>query len=130
MSGKRGLKPGMTNNPNGRPKGTVNKRTAEHLDRALIMLRAIEALPRWTEILNEASNKELLELWKDLVEYTQPKLARTQHTDGEGAPLVITVRHSVEPPTLPVNQSQIDDDAPFEVIASAITNPIKRKRPF
>jgi hypothetical protein len=76
-------------------------------------------------MLDDLSPRELSALYKDLLEYVQPKLARQEHTDGNGEPLVITVRHSMEKPPLLVQDRIYESD---KIRAINIEN--KNSKPF
>lgn len=92
---------GVTNNPNGRPKGIANKATQDaraaiatfvegNVDRLNRLLEAIEkGTPdpkdpdKWLNVPNPQGAFNCL---MSVVEYHVPKLARTEHTgDGGGA---------------------------------------------
>ena len=125
MANKRGVRPGTVNNPNGRPKGALNKRTVEHMSRASQLIERMENHPKFATMLDSLSEKEFAALYKDVLEYMEPKLARTEHTDGEGGPLVITVRHTLENGSMPVIEPQPTEDAEFKLIPI-----MPKKRPF
>jgi hypothetical protein len=46
--------------------------------------------------------KERVSLYVNLLEFIQPRKARTEHTDSDGGPLVLTVLTSPAPVMLPM----------------------------
>lgn len=114
---------GKSGNPNGRPGGALNKKTIEQSNRAQALLEEIEAQPDFKDMVKNMSQEKRAALYVALLEYDLPKKARVEHTDGEGGPIVITVRHSAEPLPTPTQQPAIQD-------ADYITLPQTTKRPF
>lgn len=91
-----GLQKGMTNNPNGRPIGSLNKKTLEWEEFGSKFVA--EALPKVAEFVNECmdSRDEDLKfkasaLALDVLEYFKPKQARITHSGDEKAPVIIQV---------------------------------------
>jgi hypothetical protein len=91
-----GLQKGMTNNPNGRPLGSLNKKTLEWEEFGRTFVA--EALPKVAEFVNECmdSNDEDLKfkasnLALDVLEYFKPKQARVTVAGDQKAPVVINV---------------------------------------
>jgi hypothetical protein len=91
-----GLHKGMTNNPNGRPLGSLNKKTLEWEEFGSMFVA--EALPKVAEFINDCmdSNDEDLKfkasgLALDVLEYFKPKQARVTHAGDEKAPVIIQV---------------------------------------
>lgn len=91
-----GLQKGMTNNPNGRPIGSLNKKTLEWEEFGSKFVA--EALPKVAEFVNECmdSRDEDLKfkasaLALDVLEYFKPKQARIQHSGDDKAPVIIQV---------------------------------------
>jgi len=81
----------MTNNPNGRPKGIVNKVTTKR--RELINMILDEELPRFKRVLGEL-RKEDKKLYArmiiDLIEFGVPKLMRSEVVNEVSAPVDVT----------------------------------------
>jgi hypothetical protein len=91
-----GLQKGMTNNPNGRPLGSLNKKTLEWDEFGCTFVA--EALPKVAAFINECmdSKDEDLKfkaagLTLDVLEYFKPKQARITHSGDEKAPVIIQV---------------------------------------
>ena len=91
-----GLHKGMTNNPNGRPLGSLNKKTLEweEFGREFVA----RALPKVATFIDECmdSRDEDLKfkasaLALDVLEYFKPKQARITHSGDDKAPVVIQV---------------------------------------
>lgn len=80
--GNPNLKKGVSGNPNGRPKGAINK------DRKVLREALTEYVQGNSEKfyleLNKLTGKEFIDRFISLLEYTTPKLNRTDLTnDGE-----------------------------------------------
>ena len=91
-----GLHKGMTNNPNGRPLGSLNQKTLEWDEFGSLFVA--EALPKVAAFINECmdSNDEDLKfkaanLTLNVLEYFKPKQARITHTGDDKAPVIIQV---------------------------------------
>jgi hypothetical protein len=91
-----GLQKGMTNNPNGRPMGSLNKKTLEWEEFGCTFVA--EALPKVALFINECmdSHDEDLKfkaagLTLDVLEYFKPKQARITHSGDDKAPVIIQV---------------------------------------
>ena len=91
-----GLQKGMTNNPNGRPLGSLNKKTLEweEFGREFVA----QALPKVATFIDECmdSRDEDLKfkasaLALDVLEYFKPKQARVTMAGDAKAPVVIQV---------------------------------------
>lgn len=80
---------GKTNNPNGRPKGAVNKRTKESIERVEWVLSLIE--PKLEADIKALSERDRVMLWNDLQEYVRPKLARTTIVGDKDEPVTLKV---------------------------------------
>ncbi len=72
-----GQKKGNTGNPNGRPKGSKNQRTKEWeaLGDSIITTHS----QRFNEILERADDEQFARYFGMILEYFQPKLARTEN---------------------------------------------------
>ena len=86
----------MTNNPNGRPLGSLNQKTLEWDEFGKSFVA--EALPKVAAFINECmdSKDEYLKfraasLALDVLEYFKPKQARITHTGDDKAPVIIQV---------------------------------------
>ena len=91
-----GLQKGMTNNPNGRPLGSLNQKTLEWEEFGRDFVA--DALPKVAVFINECmdSKDEDLKfkaagLTLDVLEYFKPKQARITHSGDEKAPVIIQV---------------------------------------
>jgi hypothetical protein len=91
-----GLQKGMTNNPNGRPLGSLNKKTLEWEEFGRTFVA--EALPKVAEFINECMDSrdedlkfKAASLTLDVLEYFKPKQARITHSGDEKAPVIIQV---------------------------------------
>jgi len=91
-----GLQKGMTNNPNGRPLGSLNQKTLEWEEFGRTFVA--EALPKVAIFINECmdSRDEDLKfkasaLTLDVLEYFKPKQARVTMAGDSKAPVVIQV---------------------------------------
>jgi hypothetical protein len=77
----------------GRPKGGLNKKTVEEIDRASRVLRLIE-----TQYLEKDIKKltpgQRMQLYADMMEYKVPKLSRTELKGGTKDELKITIVRS------------------------------------
>lgn len=108
-----GFKKGQSGNPTGRKKGVRNKRTTEVLSRAQKMIEMIENHPNFANALDSLTPKELLMLRQELLEYTEPKLARTEQIVTNVGPKIVRVIHSLQPPAI---QPPLVEDAEFKII--------------
>ena len=78
---------GSTGNPNGRPVGSKNAKTKEWeaLGEAIVTRHA----ERFNQILESCPDDKFAQRFLDLIEYFQPKLARTEvRTDGKTETIV------------------------------------------
>jgi len=81
-----GLHKGQTNNPAGKPKGALCKKTLAQIERVEFVLSLLnDTLEKDIKTLDP---KERIRLWNDLQEYIRPKLARTELTGGDGKDLL------------------------------------------
>ena len=71
-----GLGKGKTNNPAGRPKGAIGKKTRQwNVFGDAIMNEHIE---KFNEELSKLSGKDFVQAYTNILEYFQPKLQRTE----------------------------------------------------
>lgn len=68
-----GLKPGMCNNPNGRPKGSIDKVSRDLKQRIADLLD--NKFDRFNEALDSLDDKEMVKAYTDLVPFAVPKMA-------------------------------------------------------
>lgn len=76
----------------GRTAGTLNKKTAEVLDRAERVLQLIET-EHLEKDIKQLSPNQRMQLYADMMEYKAPKLQRTTVVGDADAPLAMTVTH-------------------------------------
>jgi len=88
MKGKPGPPKGVSNNPNGRPKGTLNERSKqwEELGKALLERHSERA----NQVLDNLDDDKFIDQFAKLLEYFKPKLARSE-VKQENAPSVIRI---------------------------------------
>jgi len=77
----------------GRAKGTLNRKTAEEMDRAGRVLRLIESKYLEKDIAKLTPGQRM-QLYADMMEYKAPKLSRTEHKGGTKDELKITIVRS------------------------------------
>lgn len=81
------FKKGVVTNPNGKPKGTLSKKTLEWEEFGKQLLE--NGLPRAIEILQTCDDEKFIAQFTNLLEYFKPKLARSEvNLEGE-------VKHTV-----------------------------------
>lgn len=76
---------GTTNNPNGRPKGSQNRDVS--MVREAVAKLLDDYTPKmhgWLDLIARENPEKAMTLVKDLLEYSIPKLARTEHTGANG----------------------------------------------
>jgi len=84
-----GLSKGRTNNPNGRKKGSKNKRTEEKIKKIEYVINLLEES---IEIdIKELKPAERAKMWSDLQEYVRPKLQRTSLVGEEDNEILIKI---------------------------------------
>jgi hypothetical protein len=80
----RGPGKGITNNPNGRTKGSPNKITKDIKEAyRLLIENNLDNLTGWLEKIAEENPEKAIKILSDLSEYVIPKLARTDLTTGD-----------------------------------------------
>ena len=81
-----------SNNPNGRPKGALNKSTKDVREAfGELMKHAVPKMGDWLDRVAATDPGKALQLTMMAAEYHIPKLARTEHVGDGGGP----VQHSV-----------------------------------
>lgn len=80
--------PGISGNPNGRPKGVGNKTTTKIKEAyQRLVEHNLDNMTDWLEQVADENPKEALELVLKLSEYIIPKLARQEVTGADGEDL-------------------------------------------
>lgn len=88
-------KKGVSNNPNGKPKGTVNKTTALAREAiARFVDGNIERLQSWLDQIAADDPKDAFNCFKDVMEYHLPKQQRTTVV-GDGEENAVHVNQSL-----------------------------------
>jgi hypothetical protein len=77
----------------GRSKGTPNKKTAEHRERAERVLQLIESNHLEKDIKKLTPGQRMI-LYADMLEYVAPKLSRVTHQGGTDNALTIKIVRS------------------------------------
>lgn len=88
------FKKGEVTNPTGRAKGVANKATTKVREAIAVFADAnVEKLQGWLDRVATDDPKSAITLYKDIIEYHIPKLARTEVSgvDGEAIPLNLEV---------------------------------------
>ena len=95
-------------NPNGRPKGAMNK-TTENIRKAYQQLTEdnLDNMTTWLAQIAADDPKQAMEMMIKLSEYVIPKLARTEVTGNDGADLFSNVRFDFGPD---VNSDERDQE--------------------
>jgi len=89
---------GVTNNPNGRPKGSQNKDVKLAREAiAKFVDENTERLQGWLDQIAEESPEKAFNCVKDLIEYHVPKLARTELTGKDGEDIKTVNRIEIVP---------------------------------
>lgn len=85
------FKPGQSGNPAGRKAGSVGERSKENLTRAVKFIKMIESHPKFDQVMLSLEPFQLARLYKDMIEFIEPRLSRVQHTDPDGNTVQINV---------------------------------------
>ena len=80
---------GKSNNPNGRPKGAIGKKTAEQLKRVEYVLGILDETVK--EDVLSLKPVERARLWESLQEYVRPRLQRTEYVDESDRDITIKI---------------------------------------
>ncbi len=89
---------GVSANPNGRPKGSLNKATGKVREAYQMLTEAnLENMTNWLQTIAEDNPKEAFELMLKMSEYVLPKLARTEVTGKDGQDLFQDVKFEFGP---------------------------------
>lgn len=82
-------KKGISNNPNGRPKGSKNVRTLEweEIKEAFITTHTARA----NRILTTLEDEKFMDSYLKLLEYFKPKLARTEVSNHDNSTINVNV---------------------------------------
>ena len=92
------FKPGESGNPNGRPKGAINKNTKEirQAYQNLVEMN-LENMSRWiSQVASEDPNKAM-DLMLKLSEYVIPRLARQEVVGNDGQDLFKNIQFKFGP---------------------------------
>ncbi len=111
------FKKGQSGNPAGRPEGALSEKTKEHISRTQELYNAMRNHKRFNTFLDTMSDGDFARLLVSVVEFLEPKLARTEVTVDSG-PRVVQVIHSLRRPQQPAAEIQ---DIPF----TELTHPSK-----
>ena len=85
----RGPGKGKTNNPNGRPVGSVNKATRDIKEAYRLLIEGnLDNLTLWLEQVATKDPEKAIRILSDLSEYVIPKLARSEFTGAGGKDLI------------------------------------------
>ena len=92
------FKPGESGNPNGRPKGSKNKKT-EAIREAYQKLTEnnLESMSIWLSQVASEDPAKAMDLMLRLSEYIIPKLARTEMTGADGDDLFKNIKFEFGP---------------------------------
>lgn len=75
----------------GRKKGSINRKTAEEMDRAGRVLDLIESKYLEKDIKDLSAHQRMM-LYSDMMEYKAPKLSRQTVDAGEGTKVKIVIK--------------------------------------
>ena len=90
--------PGQSGNPNGRPKGSLNKNT-KHIREAYQKLTEnnLDNMSRWISQVASEDPAKAMDIMIKLSEYILPKLARTEMTGADGDDLFKNIKFEFGP---------------------------------
>ncbi|HUT43098.1 MAG TPA: DUF5681 domain-containing protein [Desulfobacterales bacterium] len=71
------FKPGQSGNPNGKPKGIMNRKSVEWIELHEYLLG--EGLNRFAQLLRDSDDDKFIKLYIQILEYFKPKQARIYH---------------------------------------------------
>lgn len=101
---------GMSANPAGRPKGSLNKSTSQVREAYQMLTEAnLENMTNWLQEIAAENPKEAFELMLKMSEYVLPKLARTEVTGKDGGDLFQDVKFEFGPPIVDRQYIEIED---------------------
>jgi hypothetical protein len=93
------FKKGEVTNPKGRAKGAVNKTTSKVREAIAIFAESnVDKLQVWLDRIAVDDPKSAASLYKDIIEYHIPKLARTETAHEGGLELVVKINYPEEKP--------------------------------
>lgn len=91
-------KPGISGNPNGRPKGSKNKATEEIRQAYQRLTEAnLENMTLWLQQIAAEDPAKAMDMMIKLSEYVIPKLARQELVGGDGEDLFKNIRFDFGP---------------------------------
>lgn len=118
---------GRSGNINGRPDGALSKKTKDHISRTQELYDAMRQHKRFNTFLDTMSDGDFARLLVNVVEFLEPKLARTEHVDRDGGVRTVKVIHSLQTPQ---KSTSTIEDAEYIVIPPIQAIPVETKRPF
>lgn len=104
MAAPKGTRP--PNAGKGRPKGVVNKTTADvRAVIAQIANNTAAEVEGWLRAIKDPARR--VEAWNRMLEYHIPKLSRTEMTGEAGGPLQVQVVKYADAPTVPMGSKTV-----------------------
>lgn len=92
------FQPGQSGNPNGRPKGAINKNTREIREAyQRLVENNLENMTLWLTRIASEDEEKAMEIMLKLSEYVIPKLARQEVTGADGEDLFKNVKFEFGP---------------------------------
>ena len=92
------FQPGQSGNPNGRPKGAINKNTREIREAyQKLVENNLENMTLWLTRIASEDEEKAMEIMLKLSEYVIPKLARQEVTGADGEDLFKNVKFEFGP---------------------------------
>lgn len=83
-----GMPKGKSGNPKGKPKGAVNKTTAQAREAIAMFVEGnVDRLGEWLDAIAQESPKEAFVCFMSVVEYHIPKLARQEQVGDKDKPI-------------------------------------------